>query len=574
MPSRCYKGKCNARIERRRSVLEYAPSRPYSIGLSMLKAIPDQPSGGKRLLTPVAFRRTAGGERTQEDDADAGSYSRWLRGVARPAQLRNGFTALTLLLLLLNVCARTVADPDLYGHLRFGLDTLKARTIVEVDPYSYMTGGQRWVNHEWLSEVLAALAWTFGGAPGLIALKTVLCMLTLGVGYQHLRKSSVEPLRAAVLVFALCEVLMPFWGMARPQLFTALAFALVLHVISLCEAGHFRWSWTLPPIMLFWVNLHGGFLAGLVVLFAWTVLRLVLKRRTPLFVYSAVGCAAFATLANPYHIHLLGFLLRTATVPRPEITDWQPMQWKSLLGIMYLALLSVSVGALFCSRRKRELIPSMLFGIVAVLPFLAVRHILLGAIAAVMLIGIHMADGMERLSHGKSVRPGSAHWRAGTGALLVLLLASWRPSSFREIELIDGFYPVAAAELLKQSHISGNLAAHFPWGEYVIWHLGPAVKVAVDGRRETVYSEEAYRTYMHFHYGLNRWDALLDEYPTDMALVHKGTPAHARMRSRNGWYLAFEDNICALFVHERATYEKLLKGRGEVKQPGDNLSFP
>jgi hypothetical protein len=30
----------------------------------------------------------------------------------------------------------------------------------------------------------------------------------------------------------------------------------------------------------------------------------------------------------------------------------------------------------------------------------------------------------------------------------------------------------------------------FDWGEYVIWHLGSGVKVSMDGRRETVYSEE------------------------------------------------------------------------------------
>ena len=30
---------------------------------------------------------------------------------------------------------------------------------------------------------------------------------------------------------------------------------------------------------------------------------------------------------------------------------------------------------------------------------------------------------------------------------------------------------------------------HFNWGEYAIWHLGPTLKVSLDGRRETVYSD-------------------------------------------------------------------------------------
>ena len=36
----------------------------------------------------------------------------------------------------------------------------------------------------------------------------------------------------------------------------------------------------------------------------------------------------------------------------------------------------------------------------------------------------------------------------------------------------------------------GRLITHFDWGEYAIWHFGPALRVSIDGRRETVYSKE------------------------------------------------------------------------------------
>ena len=35
----------------------------------------------------------------------------------------------------------------------------------------------------------------------------------------------------------------------------------------------------------------------------------------------------------------------------------------------------------------------------------------------------------------------------------------------------------------------GRLAVEFNWGEYAIWHLGPQIRVSIDGRRETVYSD-------------------------------------------------------------------------------------
>jgi hypothetical protein len=47
-----------------------------------------------------------------------------------------------------------------------------------------------------------------------------------------------------------------------------------------------------------------------------------------------------------------------------------------------------------------------------------------------------------------------------------------------------------AARALAAARPAGRMATWFDWGEYAIWHFGPGVKVSVDGRRETVYSDE------------------------------------------------------------------------------------
>ena len=45
-----------------------------------------------------------------------------------------------------------------------------------------------------------------------------------------------------------------------------------------------------------------------------------------------------------------------------------------------------------------------------------------------------------------------------------------------------------AVEFLRASHLRGNVLTFFDWGEYAIWHVSPAIKVSIDGRRETIYS--------------------------------------------------------------------------------------
>jgi hypothetical protein len=112
-------------------------------------------------------------------------------------------------------------------------------------------------------------------------------------------------------------------------------------------------------------------------------------------------------------------------------------------------------------------------------------------------------------------------------------------------------YPVYARRaiaLLKQSGVSGNLAVHFTWGEYAIWHLSPGIKVSVDGRRETVYSDEIRRENLDFRMGTGDWDALLRKHETHLALVSKKFPVFNLMQLKPDWVLVYEDPVSGLFV--------------------------
>ena len=94
----------------------------------------------------------------------------------------------------------------------------------------------------------------------------------------------------------------------------------------------------------------------------------------------------------------------------------------------------------------------------------------------------------------------------------------------------------------------GNLLVDFDWGEYVIWHLGPRVKVSIDGRRETVYSSQALARDLDFREARPGWRALLQIGNPRFALLRRGSPCDQRMRAEPGWRLAYEDSLCSLFL--------------------------
>ena len=143
--------------------------------------------------------------------------------------------------------------------------------------------------------------------------------------------------------------------------------------------------------------------------------------------------------------------------------------------------------------------------------------------------------------------------------LAALVLVVLIPPKYDRIPISDQLpFPKASVELLKDSAVSGNLAVHFDWGDYAIWHLTPEIKVSIDTRREMAYPENIYHTNLRFMTGIGNWDDLLDKYPTDLVLLKKDTANDNLMQMRVDWELIFEDSVSVLYVKEGSLPAKRL----------------
>jgi hypothetical protein len=123
--------------------------------------------------------------------------------------------------------------------------------------------------------------------------------------------------------------------------------------------------------------------------------------------------------------------------------------------------------------------------------------------------------------------------------------------------------------------VSGNLAVEFDWGEYVIWHLGPQIKVSMDGRRETIYPDVIYQQNISFMLGRKNWDDLLKQRHTDMALVKKDAPDYKLLKLQPDWLMVFEDSKSALFVNRNSSVaEPLRRAAAGFTPPETARYFP
>lgn len=493
------------------------------------------------------------------------------------------------------VFSRTVADPDLWGHVKFGEDLWLTGRITRPDPYSYLTANQLWINHEWLAEAIFYLAYATAGPPGLVTLKTGISIIIVLLLCFHLRRQGLTPVRIGIVLMLGAIILLPYLALVRPQAFTFLFFLLVLLVIDELERGNFRCLWAIPFMFAVWVNLHGGFLAGMGILFVWSAIHLSstltsksslsgLFKVSNLPYFLAPVFAVLGSLLNPYGLELLRFLLRTATGPRKDITEWQPLVLMSPEGMIYLPLLVVSLIGVLYSRKQRRPAMVFLFLVLCIMPHVASRHLPLFALGALVLTAQHIADVWERHMRVSTAGPSDASrspfepWVTGLNCILAILLLGLSAQNFRCVPISPATanFPARAIALLKDSGLSGNLVTHFGWGEYALWHLGPRIKVSVDGRRETVYPEKIYNDSWAFMLGLGDWDAILKDGPADIVLVGKQFQAFNLMSLKRDWILVYEDSFAALFVPNRSEIIKKIRSTKvrEFPSNGAGLCFP
>ena len=112
------------------------------------------------------------------------------------------------------------------------------------------------------------------------------------------------------------------------------------------------------------------------------------------------------------------------------------------------------------------------------------------------------------------------------------------------------YYPTSAQlEYIKRNYSSGNILTEFAWGEYLIWNLGPQMKVGLDGRYETVYQDHVANEY--FAYIKGKENGFLSAYAHDLVLFPPDRPPVASLRSNPDWKVAYEDMYSILFTKVR-----------------------
>lgn len=533
----------------------------------------------------------------------------WVR-LLLPSVVDIFFVALLSLLVFTPVSARLLGDAGIGWHIRTGQQIVAMHAVPRVDPFSSTMQGKPWFAWEWMYDVLVGWLERLAGLNGVIWFTASIIALVFAWTLQLLVRRGTGLLLALALVLLAASASMIHF-LARPHvvswLFTLAWFATLDSSQQYCAGGRARgrrrWLlWLLPFLMLVWVNLHGGFLVGFVLLgiywigAVWDWFRLgegklgemllklkAMQRARTLGLVSIL--AALATFANPYgwklHVHIYQYL--SSRFLMDHIDEFQSPNFHGVAQRCFAILLLLTLVALAARTRELRLSEGLVVLFAVYSGLYSSRNIPVSSLLLVIICGPLLSEAWKGLSsRGLSNKV----WRMRTGGLcstgelgavvtrpflqrmeavesklggrlwpIAALIATaciaangGRLGTRRlmNAHFDDNRYPVRAVDFLKRSDVREPVLAPDYWGGYLIYRLYPKILVVVDDRHD-LYGEEFLRSYLRMVHVEPGWEGFLREHEVYYVLMPRESPLANILMQATHWKTKDSDQATVLF---------------------------
>ncbi len=422
-----------------------------------------------------------------------------------------------------------IADGDLWAKLAIGSFLFDQGELMRQDYFAFTPALAHYIEHEWGAGAIFYLVLAAGGPTALLGLKVALAFGVLGIGLHLGRMMGCR--WPALLLYAVPSafaILPAYIIVVRSHAFTYVCFALTLYCLERMKRGAYWLGLMLVLMMVFWVNVHGGFVAGFGAIGVYTVFAFSQPKLRRAMLWTSLGCI-LATFLNPYGMELWDFVIESVLHPYPYLSEWRPLTlWEvdGFMGFRLAFFFTVVVLALGWRKTSPTSWPGLVMLAITVylgwhsrrlVPFFGICSL---AFASTCLQTVLSSAGQKLAQKFKwTLRPA-----LGVSLVYVLLLLiavqQLLPACTGLVLAPVGQYPVRETDILSRAEARGNVAVPFQWGSYVTWRLHPRIKVSCDGRYNSAFPDSTFVMNWDFFYKVGpRWDQLLRKYPVDYVLL-------------------------------------------------------
>jgi hypothetical protein len=429
-------------------------------------------------------------------------------------------------------------DNSFLTHLATGRLILDTGSIPTVDPYSFTAHGEPWTVQSWLASV------AYAGAEdlfGLVGVRLLIGLTTALLCYLLWRLT--EPAGAAVtrlgLVLPLLIIGFDGWS-ERPLLFGLVGLA-AAHLLA---DGKGR-AWFAVPLFAVWVNTHGSFplgglLIGLLLVGRWLD-RQPVRREAHVLGWAVLGVLLGGI--NPLGPRLIVFpieMLGNAEALK-TIKEWQPPLY-SELGPKVLVGMVVVAALLFVRHRSfRSIVPSVVFVGMALT---SARNV--GPAGIVLLAA--MAPALKGIGQDEGREPKPVLGLVAIGVVLVAGLAVVSSLQGPDTDLVG--YPEDAVVWMEDHGLltaDARVVSRDFAGNYLEAHSGTDVPVFIDDRYD-MFPIDVVHDYSALNHGDDGWEDILDRWDATAVLWDDDTDLYPLLQESNDWDVVYQDHTWLVAV--------------------------
>jgi hypothetical protein len=466
-----------------------------------------------------------------------------------------------------------ITPNDFWWHMAVGRDIVINGQIPAMDVYSYTMAGQPYLSYQmfWLMDIWLYGWFSLGGAELILFIQSLIITATY------------------LIVFTLCWQNSHKWGIAsfcllfsillgiyawsvRPQAISFLIGAIFMYAIYAYRRGANRnWLWTFPLGMLIWVNSHGSFPIGLLLLSIWlgdeSWRAYSQWRKGAGFKPKQLLAPALILLVtigicilNPRGVGILSYLITMASNPAVQNTvpEWLPPSFNSPIGpIYYLSILFTAV-VLALSSRRPTFFQLATFVAFTALGLWTTRGVVWFGLVVAPILADHLSairDGFP--NHQQISTPTRREQIANLGILILLFsLALISLPWFRGLIPMRAEYrnpitrdtPVEAANFLVEQKPDGHIFNDMAFGSYMIWATQPDYQVFADPRIE-LFSQEIWDDYNLISNAAPGFEHKLEEYQIKILFLNPSVQSNLvnKAAQSDQWSLIYRDETAQIF---------------------------
>jgi len=464
-------------------------------------------------------------------------------------------------------------DGDPGRHIRVGSFILENRAIPRVDVFSHTMQGREFIPFEWLSEVLFAAANSAAGLAGVAILTGFLFAAGVGLVYRAIRLFGI-PAPVAFAFGVLAFLLQAVHLHPRPHMFTTALVALFsLILLEVRRGGSRKLLLALPVLMVAWVNLHGGFLVGFILLgiFATDALVRWMRTRTSsdareltFWLFGTLLLCLLSSLLNPagwaLWPHTTGYLGETYLVDFTQ--EYKSPDFHDTLIKSFLATLTLGTVVLALLRSRVDFLGLFLWVLFAAFALHSARNIPLFGVVCVPWLAVWSSDLLQ--SGGESGSVSSRFWNWSEAiqrvestlpgwpfvlvGLVLLTGAALREAESGTYAFAEDVFPVAAVKHLQETGFvpPGPVYNEFIWGGYLLY-AWQEIPVFIDGQTD-FYGEELTREYRDIRFIQPGWRESLAKRGVEWVLVPPDSPLAGALALLKDWKLSYSDETAVVYV--------------------------